>query len=183
MNERRKSRKRSANGIPRRVANLNPSHNSRTQDNLASRSVPKYEECVASWNDLSSPGALVTEKTYANSNTPTLHSPETRAASQSSFSSSVCLPSTVRKTCIIESSSPPGYRPLEKIMETKAIALGIRQTFFQVLQKMRDLANAQHAGCRKQYRNWLADSLTWGILCQCVYYLYCREERLINIFF
>lgn len=164
MNERRNSRKRSANGITRQVANLHPSHNSRTQDNLASRSVQKYEECIASWNDLSSPGALVMEKNYANSNTSTLHSPETLAASQSSFPSSVCLPSTVRKTYIIQSSSPPGYRPLEKIMETKAIALGIRQPFFQVLQKMRDLANAQHTGCTKQYRNWLADSLTWGIL-------------------
>ena len=57
------------------------------------------------------------------------------------------------------------YQPLEKMMEKKAILLGMRQLFFQVLQKKRDLAKAEHGSCSKQYKHWLADSLTWTTLC------------------
>lgn len=57
------------------------------------------------------------------------------------------------------------YQPLEKLMEKKAIVMGMRQRFFQVLQKKRDLANIVHKGCDRQYKHWFADSLTWTTLC------------------
>lgn len=61
---------------------------------------------------------------------------------------------------------PQEYQPLEKTMERKAKLQKIdRHLFFQVLQKKRDLANATHRGCSKQYKHWLADSLTWVQLC------------------
>lgn len=60
---------------------------------------------------------------------------------------------------------PQGYQPMEREMVKKADLLCIRHRFFQVLQRGRDLANAQHGGCSKQYKNWFADSLTWGKLC------------------
>jgi hypothetical protein len=58
------------------------------------------------------------------------------------------------------------YQSMERLMEKKAILLGMRQRFFQVLQKKRDIANLVHHGCSKQYKHWLAYSSTWSTLCQ-----------------
>jgi hypothetical protein len=51
-------------------------------------------------------------------------------------------------------------------MEKKAISRDIRRSFFQFLQKQRDMAKSQHGECSSQYKHWLADSLTWKQFCE-----------------
>lgn len=59
----------------------------------------------------------------------------------------------------------PGYMPLEKVMEKKAIALNMRRPFFQYLQKIRDQVRSEHPECKTEYRHWAADSLVWKKFC------------------
>jgi hypothetical protein len=61
-----------------------------------------------------------------------------------------------------------GYQTLERIMETKAKEKGQRRKFFQFLQKARVQAIREHPHCEGQFRHWLADSLTWKLLCECL---------------
>lgn len=87
---------------------------------------------------------------------------------QSTAPSRTMAPHTVNAIHGTEVTSQPiqPYQSMEHLMEKKAILLGMRQRFFQVLQKKRDIANLVHHGCSKQYKHWLAYSSTWSTLCQ-----------------
>jgi hypothetical protein len=161
MDERQDRHKTRAEDLPSRAVDLGPIGSFHAWNNLPPRSALKDEGSVVSWTDTNSSQALAMQRADAN-----FRSAEMPAACRSISPYSSCLLSAVRNASLVEPTSSQDYRPLEKIMERKAIALGIRPTFFQILQKMRDLANTQHAGCNRQYKNWFADSLTWGLLCK-----------------
>jgi hypothetical protein len=148
MNERQDRHRTRAEDLPSRAVDLGPIGSFHAWNNLPPRSALKDEGSIVSWTDTN------------------FRSAEMPAPCRSISPYSSCLLSAVRNASLVEPTSSQDYRPLEKIMERKAIALGIRPTFFQILQKMRDLANIQHAGCNRQYKHWFADSLTWGLLCK-----------------
>lgn len=58
------------------------------------------------------------------------------------------------------------YVSLEKKMELKATAGGVRREFFITLQKRRDEANRNFGDCSRHYRQWYAQCLVWKQWCK-----------------
>lgn len=106
--------------------------------------------------------------TRANFNSPNCLPIGMLPASRPTAPSQTVAPRAARVVHDTGDSCQPAqlYRSMEHLMEKKAVLLGMRQKFFQVLQKKRDIANLVHHGCSKQYKHWLAYSSTWSTLCQ-----------------
>ena len=88
--------------------------------------------------------------------------------SRTSKPSSISSPSS----CIDKPSNahPPSLQirspsEQERMMEEKAVRMGIRQEFFRLLNATRHEVKNEHGNCSQGIRHYLSNSIVWGKLC------------------